>query len=142
MAVGDRYIGANAVIMLKKATDTGALVNISGSLSGLSSIDFDVVRDIREIAGGGRNVGSQLLPWKDGSGSIACDDNATTFPLFWDGHAVRFNVEIAPEGTETGKPKFEFEAILDITINYEARGVITYAITMNIDGDVTESVYA
>ena len=135
-----RHIGGNAKVKLN--VHGSPLVDISGHLSGLASTEVNEVRDSREIPGGGSVVGSQLLPWRDGTGRLTVDINSVTAPLLWGRNGQRFDVEVSPEGDTTGLPQETFEAILDITIRYNARGVVTADCGFNVDGRITRGTHS
>ena len=124
--------GSAAVLKISLHGQT--LVNISGTLRGLSGFDISEVEDSRPIPGGGVQIGSQLLGYKEGSSSFTVDENATTAPVFWGRFGRRFDVEWDPEGLGTGTPKHTFEAIADISHAWEARGVRRFSVTLNHDG--------
>ena len=117
------------------------LENFAGPFRGLSNVEVSDVFDIREIPGGGENIGTQVLQYREGTMSFEVDDNEITHAILFGHTARRFDVVFGPEGNSTGKPRWTFEAIATITHTCEPRGVRRHSVSLDIDGLITRDTF-
>ena len=117
-------------------------VNLAGAARGLDSISINEVEDQRDIPGGGVYQARQPIGYKQGSSSFTVDENDLS--RFLHGKiGKRLELEYGPEGNTTGKPKWNWEAIIaSHTHSVENRGVRRISIDLNHDGLIAESTYA
>ena len=135
-----RHKGSAAVFEIALHGDTQ--VDISATLRGFDGITINEVQDDREIPGGGAQIGRQKLGYREGTSNFTVDENDDTRGVFWGHTGRRFDCSYYPEGKTSGKPQLTWEAILDITHNFEPRGVRRFTCAESHDGLVTYGTVA
>lgn len=133
--------GANHYLAYSFTSSTATKTVLSGSASGLGTINVGLAADPIDVPGGGGGNREVLPGTRKNTLSFDQMRYADIRSDFDNPQARTIYVEVGPLSSSTGSKKYVGSGNFTRTMSVEADGVATYEVSIEIDGAYTVTTY-